>query len=152
MDLPAKRPVAVRRPALRTPPSSRAQYDVALCVESAQELQNKRLLQRRDGKQKRGDAPLRSCTVRKLAVLIGNMRGGNENTVGVQGWHAKFANGVRRESDAARHSSEKGEYRRFPEPLIVDGRCEFLFRKDRKSTRLNSSHSQISYAVFCLKK
>src|SRR5205085_6375127 len=26
------------------------------------------------------------------------------------------------------------------------------FRGDRKSTRLNSSHSQISYAVFCLKK
>src|SRR2546430_11535887 len=25
-------------------------------------------------------------------------------------------------------------------------------KKDRKSTRLNSSHSQISYAVFCLKK
>src|SRR5688572_31588693 len=29
------------------------------------------------------------------------------------------------------------------------GRDAFL---DRKSTRLNSSHSQISYAVFCLKK
>src|SRR2546427_6767202 len=29
----------------------------------------------------------------------------------------------------------------------------FLTRNlDRKSTRLNSSHSQISYAVFCLKK
>src|SRR5688572_31787102 len=27
-----------------------------------------------------------------------------------------------------------------------------LFLVDRKSTRLNSSHSQISYAVFCLKK
>src|SRR5206468_5122358 len=26
------------------------------------------------------------------------------------------------------------------------------FRLDRKSTRLNSSHDQISYAVFCLKK
>src|SRR5256884_955454 len=26
------------------------------------------------------------------------------------------------------------------------------YRRDRKSTRLNSSHSQISYAVFCLKK
>src|SRR2546430_10572315 len=26
------------------------------------------------------------------------------------------------------------------------------FVRDRKSTRLNSSHSQISYAVFCLKK
>src|SRR2546430_12136843 len=32
--------------------------------------------------------------------------------------------------------------------------CELNFRssQDRKSTRLNSSHSQISYAVFCLKK
>src|SRR2546427_3286215 len=28
----------------------------------------------------------------------------------------------------------------------------FQLRQDRKSTRLNSSHSQISYAVFCLKK
>src|SRR5688572_32695482 len=28
----------------------------------------------------------------------------------------------------------------------------FGFPIDRKSTRLNSSHSQISYAVFCLKK
>src|SRR2546430_8665996 len=27
-----------------------------------------------------------------------------------------------------------------------------IFSQDRKSTRLNSSHSQISYAVFCLKK
>src|SRR2546430_11149323 len=27
-----------------------------------------------------------------------------------------------------------------------------LGKPDRKSTRLNSSHSQISYAVFCLKK
>src|SRR2546421_11956185 len=27
-----------------------------------------------------------------------------------------------------------------------------LFERDRKSTRLNSSHDQISYAVFCLKK
>src|SRR5688572_32754672 len=29
---------------------------------------------------------------------------------------------------------------------------EKWWRLDRKSTRLNSSHSQISYAVFCLKK
>src|SRR2546430_10619578 len=28
---------------------------------------------------------------------------------------------------------------------------ELADRQDRKSTRLNSSHSQISYAVFCLK-
>src|SRR3712207_7870723 len=29
---------------------------------------------------------------------------------------------------------------------------EGLIRADRKSTRLNSSHANISYAVFCLKK
>src|SRR2546430_6036702 len=31
-------------------------------------------------------------------------------------------------------------------------RVHLLAGEDRKSTRLNSSHSQISYAVFCLKK
>src|SRR6266478_9239705 len=30
--------------------------------------------------------------------------------------------------------------------------AERVRRRDRKSTRLNSSHSQSSYAVFCLKK
>src|SRR3989475_2566721 len=34
---------------------------------------------------------------------------------------------------------------------IADGRAA-IADQDRKSTRLNSSHSQISYAVFCLKK
>src|SRR5690606_41819427 len=32
------------------------------------------------------------------------------------------------------------------------GRMRELLRRDRKSTRLNSSHVKISYAVFCLKK
>src|SRR2546430_3144421 len=35
-------------------------------------------------------------------------------------------------------------------PDLFVGLVESLL--DRKSTRLNSSHSQISYAVFCLKK
>src|SRR5688572_31252458 len=35
--------------------------------------------------------------------------------------------------------------------LDMSGSMESI-REDRKSTRLNSSHSQISYAVFCLKK
>src|SRR5471030_2127705 len=33
-----------------------------------------------------------------------------------------------------------------------DGRAAGAGRQDRKSTRLNSSHLGISYAVFCLKK
>src|SRR3712207_8012401 len=32
------------------------------------------------------------------------------------------------------------------------GRGAYALRPDRKSTRLNSSHANISYAVFCLKK
>src|SRR3712207_7166193 len=35
------------------------------------------------------------------------------------------------------------------EPSVVGA---FLLNVDRKSTRLNSSHANISYAVFCLKK
>src|SRR5688572_31679413 len=40
------------------------------------------------------------------------------------------------------------EGRWLSEEQFLDG----LGLSDRKSTRLNSSHSQISYAVFCLKK
>src|SRR2546430_4890784 len=36
--------------------------------------------------------------------------------------------------------------------LYPSGRSSTTIHTDRKSTRLNSSHSQISYAVFCLKK
>src|SRR5688572_31324062 len=35
---------------------------------------------------------------------------------------------------------------------LLQRRLPLSQRQDRKSTRLNSSHSQISYAVFCLKK
>src|SRR2546430_3166939 len=41
---------------------------------------------------------------------------------------------------------------RIPKRLGVYACVKTDRRKDRKSTRLNSSHSQISYAVFCLKK
>src|SRR2546430_3833164 len=39
-----------------------------------------------------------------------------------------------------------------PKKLDVSIQQGLLTISDRKSTRLNSSHSQISYAVFCLKK
>src|SRR2546427_8807341 len=57
-------------------------------------------------------------------------------------------------SGAVQHAAQGGEL------LVADGADEQLLAtgqgehvvEDRKSTRLNSSHSQISYAVFCLKK
>src|SRR5256885_7450317 len=58
------------------------------------------------------------------------------------------------------HGTESGAVaRRDAEPVErshAEGACQVLAREvgieDRKSTRLNSSHLVISYAVFCLKK
>src|SRR2546428_3951518 len=46
------------------------------------------------------------------------------------------------------------EERRVLQALLDDVHGQFIGaeQRDRKSTRLNSSHDQISYAVFCLKK
>src|SRR3712207_8199094 len=41
---------------------------------------------------------------------------------------------------------------RLPEPPDAGKNCQIASAIDRKSTRLNSSHANISYAVFCLKK
>src|SRR3712207_7211436 len=51
-----------------------------------------------------------------------------------------------------------GDFLFFSLPLYLSFVCCFLIKReaaavlDRKSTRLNSSHANISYAVFCLKK
>src|SRR2546422_840618 len=37
-------------------------------------------------------------------------------------------------------------------PRVIIPVAQFVHQPDRKSTRLNSSHGYISYAVFCLKK
>src|SRR3712207_7529081 len=39
-----------------------------------------------------------------------------------------------------------------PQPAVEDEAIARVRGEDRKSTRLNSSHANISYAVFCLKK
>src|SRR2546427_2712353 len=50
-------------------------------------------------------------------------------------------------------ASQDGDLALGQNLLIAYGSFEGLgYEEDRKSTRLNSSHSQISYAVFCLKK
>src|SRR5438270_3917117 len=63
--------------------------------------------------------------------------------------------GLRNLSLAFPEKSRKEKLRILRRLFLGLGRqlAEFtLFPRDRKSTRLNSSHSQISYAVFCLKK
>src|SRR5690606_41356205 len=69
--------------------------------------------------------------------------------------------GVR--TSTVKHFTGLGSLPRFPAPLRSLGRSRDPMRfgtpwqplppaQDRKSTRLNSSHVKISYAVFCLKK
>src|SRR2546430_16387966 len=53
---------------------------------------------------------------------------------------------------ARRPSHRAGPGAGDPGHLRRVGRSDAPQAADRKSTRLNSSHSQISYAVFCLKK
>src|SRR2546430_11698476 len=51
------------------------------------------------------------------------------------------------------YSPDQVNYRSYAYWLGLGGRIVAARQAlDRKSTRLNSSHSQISYAVFCLKK
>src|SRR5690625_1711555 len=56
-----------------------------------------------------------------------------------------------------RHDSARSRQGRIQQSLDLAGETQTLLdqitrRRDRKSTRLNSSHVAISYAVFCLKK
>src|SRR2546430_7435270 len=55
-------------------------------------------------------------------------------------WRALWAGGFRHRQGAVLGGAAR----------LYCGEC--FAQQDRKSTRLNSSHSQISYAVFCLKK
>src|SRR5947208_11583611 len=79
----------------------------------------------------------------------------------IAGGHARVA--PRGAAEAARHRQERARLRRGRLPghsralagkapptrrTLVTGQAP----PDRKSTRLNSSHQIISYAVFCLKK
>src|SRR2546422_8411392 len=57
-------------------------------------------------------------------------------------------NPIYRSTAAYGHFGRTPERRRFVDPDVTKD-VEWL---DRKSTRLNSSHGYISYAVFCLKK
>src|SRR2546430_9788507 len=59
---------------------------------------------------------------------------------------------VERQEGGRREQRAGCDLQRKAEPRGVPAQPPARHAPDRKSTRLNSSHSQISYAVFCLKK
>src|SRR2546430_17743128 len=62
-----------------------------------------------------------------------------------------LAEGARRRSGSESRAACARANQSLQEGLAEEMQ-RFAANRDRKSTRLNSSHSQISYAVFCLKK
>src|SRR2546429_3930426 len=59
---------------------------------------------------------------------------------------------VAKKNDARSHFRAAHELDPLPDHALSRGVLWVSFPRDRKSTRLNSSHGYISYAVFCLKK
>src|SRR3712207_8940982 len=55
---------------------------------------------------------------------------------------------VRKRFESAASSNDLPQNNQWTAPILITCASE----ADRKSTRLNSSHANISYAVFCLKK
>src|SRR5438034_2500232 len=64
---------------------------------------------------------------------------------------ARFLSTGKGPPDRKRRLGERKK-RKSPKDQVSKCRRERPARADRKSTRLNSSHTVISYAVFCLKK
>src|SRR2546430_12626117 len=68
------------------------------------------------------------------------------------GWRSLGVDQPRQRIEPGRPRAHPRRARPLGQPMHVDLDLIETVLPDRKSTRLNSSHSQISYAVFCLKK
>src|SRR3989475_4019177 len=89
-----------------------------------------------------------SATVSELYAAVGTMTQGPF-------WLMKFARIILRIVRISRGETLLSTSTSRKAPLGIEPPSIWsmpLLPRDRKSTRLNSSHSQISYAVFCLKK
>src|SRR5439155_10291467 len=91
-----------------------------------------------------------SFPTRRSSDLLKSRRFGSPPSLAAKGRDERGAEGdARREPDPAQGQRRRPD-EKAGEPSVreADRRLE----GDRKSTRLNSSHVAISYAVFCLKK
>src|SRR2546430_5782803 len=66
--------------------------------------------------------------------------------------HFQYATSVDAMVEHALAEVDRGSLAIKTDPFMAAGGLSNFRYIDRKSTRLNSSHSQISYAVLCLKK
>src|SRR5438034_2254748 len=87
--------------------------------------------------------------VRELAVVLSQPKPMRRGSVSERTMKCGKASCPCQEDPKARH----GPYYSLTRPMAGKTQSRYLSpEQDRKSTRLNSSHTVISYAVFCLKK
>src|SRR5256886_11085194 len=112
-----------------------------------------------------GRAPLRSCTFFFLMIRRPPRPPLFPYPPLFRSARAPLAHSLARVADASRHHCQHTPVRRSAnivrskplfglclQPIFAWQERDERTSRDRKSTLLNSSHSQISYAVFCLKK
>src|SRR3712207_8457807 len=89
-------------------------------------------------------------TLSPYTTLFRSRGGGDDAAAGQPGRHTRRVAAVHRTGPAVQARLDGRGARPRVEPVHRGG----VLRDpaDRKSTRLNSSHANISYAVFCLKK
>src|SRR5207244_6185634 len=96
-----------------------------------------------------------SSTLLPYTTLFRSLIGGNPHDGGLP-VDQSFLLHLDREADGGKPRALAVAGLKHKELSILDGELEILdvseMVLDRKSTRLNSSHQIISYAVFCLKK
>src|SRR5687768_18366398 len=85
-------------------------------------------------------------TLFPYTTLFRSTGGGTGRLVAVAGRCRTRTQTPRRPTCGDRGSAQRGQ------ELLAERSGRRRSRQDRKSTRLNSSHGYISYAVFCLKK
>src|SRR5206468_12293953 len=86
-----------------------------------------------------------------LPISVESGNGGSARSRHRNGLRVLAADRKRRTKSARRNSVRLFD-QQWRHVDNADSLCLYLRLEDRKSTRLNSSHDQISYAVFCLKK
>src|SRR3712207_7326251 len=69
-----------------------------------------------------------------------------------RGWSELEGVANRTDFDLKQHAQFSGENLEYFDQATNGRYFPYVIEPDRKSTRLNSSHANISYAVFCLKK
>src|SRR2546421_6172867 len=90
-------------------------------------------------------APMHTCTEERRLMLMGVQCYDTQARIGLSGESPAQAGTPKAQIPPGNAQAQE---RQTAEGATSAG----LLERDRKSTRLNSSHDQISYAVFCLKK